>query len=354
MARPATFEVRAGPRAAAHVRANGLAARDVVCVPAAAGGPKGLGLIPLDKLLFGRWFAGIARPKPLQLIGASIGAWRLAAAAQLHPAEALQRLADYYTGQRYGVRPSPRQVADVIRALVRVILLGPRLEARRDVTLSVITSRARGRLARDRSRQAFARAAFDNARDRARLAQYLERVLFESTPSAWLNPPHDAFGLTSVPLDTYNVVDALRASGSIPLICDPVDSPAGSPRGAYFDGGMIDYHLLLPYHRLEGIVLYPHFVPYLTPGWLDKYLPWRRRPRGHPWLDNVLLICPSRHFLARLPNRKLPDRGDFRRYGADDAARMTAWRRAIAECERFADDAMGWLERPDPSRLRPL
>jgi hypothetical protein len=117
---------------------------------------------------------------------------------------------------------------------------------------------------------------------------------------------------------------------------------------------LIDYHLLLPHTRLDGIVLYPHFVPHVTPGWLDKFLPWRKRPRGHPWLANLLLIAPSRAFLDRLPNRKLPDRDDFYRYGVDHAARIRIWERAIAECERFADAAMEWLARPDPTQVRPV
>ncbi len=64
-------------------------------------------------------------------------------------------------------------------------------------------------------------------------------------------------------------------------------------------------------------MLYPHFVPWVTPGWLDKYLPWRARPRGHDWLSNVVLIAPSRAMLERLPNGKLPDRNDFYRYEND-------------------------------------
>ena len=157
-----------------------------------------------------------------------------------------------------------------------------------------------------------------------------------------------------VRLAPENCEDALLASGSIPLVCEPVRDPAGAARGDYWDGGLIDYHLALPYHTLGGIVLYPHFVPYVTPGWLDKFLPWRKRPRTHPWLDNVLLIAPSREFLARLPGGRLPERQDFYRYGLDHAARIRAWRRAIGECERFADEVMAWLERPDPTRLMPL
>jgi hypothetical protein len=111
---------------------------------------------------------------------------------------------------------------------------------------------------------------------------------------------------------------------------------------------------LLPYRSLDGIVLYPHFVPHVTPGWLDKFLPWRAQPRSHPWLENVLLVAPSRALLERLPNRKLPDRNDFYRYAREDERRMRDWRRAVAECQRFADEVAAWILHPDPSLLQPL
>jgi hypothetical protein len=60
----------------------------------------------------------------------------------------------------------------------------------------------------------------------------------------------------------------------------------------------------------------------------------------------VLLVAPSPQFIATLPNGKLPDRRDFYRYGHDHAGREAAWDRAIAECERFAEAVMRWLERP--------
>jgi hypothetical protein len=59
-------------------------------------------------------------------------------------------------------------------------------------------------------------------------------------------------------------------------------TPVPTPAGDCLDGGLIDYHLLLPYRELDSIVLYPHFAPFVTPGWLDKFLPWRKRPRAHP------------------------------------------------------------------------
>jgi hypothetical protein len=348
----ASFVVHAGARAGAHVRANGLAPRDIACIPAAAGGPKGLALIPLDKLLFGAWLRDVEH---VELIGASIGAWRMAAAAMADPVAALERLSAGYLAQNYPRRPTTRYVSDECRKLARAVLGGARAIAPRPgVALSIITTRARGVLQADRSKAAFARAALANTLSRARLAAHMERVVFRSAGAKFPAHAPDAFGLTTIALDERNAEDALLASGSIPLVCDPVPDIAGAPRGDYWDGGLIDYHLLLPYHELGGLVLYPHFVPHLTPGWLDKFLPWRRHSRVHPWLDNLLLLAPSPALLARLPNRKLPDRNDFHRYGADHAARMRDWTRAIAESERFADDVMAWLARPDPALLRPL
>jgi predicted acylesterase/phospholipase RssA len=221
------------------------------------------------------------------------------------------------------------------------------------VGLSVITARARGVLQASRSKAAFARAALANVLARNRLAAHLERVIFHSARAASPARATDAFGLTRIALDERNTDDALLASGSIPLVCDPV-AIAGAPRSDYWDGGLIDYHLPLPYRELDGLVLYPHFVLHVTPGWLDKHLPWRRRQSAHPWLDNVLLISPTPAFLARMPRHKLPDRTDFRRCGADQAARMRDWKRAIAQGARFANEAMARLRRPDPSVLLPL
>lgn len=354
------FTLHAGPLARAHVQAHGLMPSDVRCVPAAAGGPKGLSLLPLDRRLFGRdgWFAR-AQPatatEPLHLIGASIGAWRLLCAAQVDPDAALARLHDGYLAQRFRRKPPPSEVSAQSRMLARSLLADGRMPTlRAGVTLSVIATRARGALQGRQSPTAFMRAAATNLAGRRHLGAHMERVVFSSSDTDFPPAGCDAFGCQRVRLTDANVEDALLASGSIPLIFAPVRNPAGAPAGDYWDGGVIDYHLLLPYRHLGGVVLYPHFVPYVTAGWLDKYLPWRRHARAHHWLDTMLLIAPSPAFLASLPNRKLPDRNDFARYGADQDGRERDWRRAVAECERLADEVMCWLERPDPSVLRPL
>src|SRR3989442_15349285 len=62
-ARPAlasmtALEIYAGPRARQHLLEHGLCAADVRVVPAAAGGPKGLVLNALDRVIFGEWAPG--------------------------------------------------------------------------------------------------------------------------------------------------------------------------------------------------------------------------------------------------------------------------------------------------------
>jgi predicted acylesterase/phospholipase RssA len=350
---------RAGPGAIEHVRQHGLAPADIACIPAAAGGPKGLALIPFDRLFYREW---LSRPGvEVELIGASVGAWRMAALAMPDPLAALDRLQNAYVrDQNYSATPSPRDVAVAIARIAREVLGGRRLEVRDGVALTIVTSRARGPLAGRESKLAFARATLSNAVARRWLASHLERVLFVTGRPGFLTEPFDEFGLVRVPLDERNAGDALLASGTIPLLCTPVRDIAGAPAGLYWDGALVDYHLLLPYPQLtraedrHRLVFYPHFNDYVTPGWLDKHLPWRKAPRGHPWLDDLLLAAPSPAFLARLPNGKLPDRQDFYRYGQDHAARIQAWERAIGECERFAEALLRWMERPDPTLLQPI
>jgi predicted acylesterase/phospholipase RssA len=346
------LDIRLGASARLRIERDGLAPERVVCMPAAAGGPKGLALLPFDRLFAREWLPQMRR---VEFLGASIGAWRMACLAQHDPLAALDRLQHAYVhDQNYAPRPSPTQVAAVCRGLARSVFDTAGLSLREGAALSVITARARGTLDGDRSRLAFGRAALANAASRRWLARHLERVVFHAGIPSRLPPAFDAFGLAQAPLARDNTEDALLASGSIPLVCDPVRDVPSAPAGDYWDGGLIDYHLLLPYDRFDGIVLYPHFVPHVTPGWLDKFLPWRHRPRGHRWLANVVLIAPSQRMLDRLPGRRLPDRGDFHRYGLDHAGRIHAWERAIAESERFAEAAMRWLQAPDLALARPL
>ena len=71
-------------------------------------------------------------------------------------------------------------------------------------------------------------------------------------------------------------------------------------------------------------------------GWLDKALPWRKASGA--WLDNVILVSPSREYLDRLPLKKLPDRNDFKRFVEDYEGRLKYWQFAMDESERLAEE----------------
>ena len=70
------FELRGGPGAVQHVSQQGLAPADIACIPAAAGGPKGLALIPLDRLLCHEWLARIRSRWNSSAPPSVPGAWR--------------------------------------------------------------------------------------------------------------------------------------------------------------------------------------------------------------------------------------------------------------------------------------
>jgi hypothetical protein len=347
--------IRLGQRARQRISAEGMQAADIAIIPAAAGGPKGLILNGLDQWLFGSWLK--AAPRPRKLVGASIGAWRMAASAFDDPAAAHKRLAHLYAHQRYPAKVTAAYVSQTCRALLDELLDGRAAEAvdHPHHHVSVLTARGTGALARAngvrwREMAGFLLAAAGNAVSRDRLAGAMERVIFHNRrdDAHWLRDPFDAFAGHFVDLSAANLRDALLASGSIPLVLEAVTAIAGAPDGAYWDGGLIDYHLHLPYQRDPGLVLYPHFSDYIVPGWLDKSMPWRRAGgRGDPALDNLILVSPSASFVATLPNGKPPDRKDFTAYGQNHAGRIRDWTRAIAESERMAEAFARWCEKPD-------
>ena len=148
-----------------------------------------------------------------------------------------------------------------------------------------------------------------------------------------------------------NLLDAIVATGAIPLVLNGVRDIAGAAHGIYRDGGVIDYHLDLPHSNDDRLAFYPHFLDRIVPGWFDKKLTWRRPDPAH--VDRTILISPSNEFVAGLPNNKIPDRSDFERFAP--AERMKLWRQVVAECRRLADELHDVLEKGElESRLRPL
>lgn len=361
------IEIFAGAKALAHIRAHGLQARDIAVVPAAAGGPKGLILQKLDQWLFGSWLP--SAPRERTLIGASIGAWRMAAACHADPIAAFERLGKLYCAQRYPHRPSAHFVTQTCERLLSEFIGDHEIEITNHphYRLQILISRGRRLLNAPRHSIAitagFGLATLSNVISRSQLANHLSRVIIgdERDPAFWLKAKFDAFNTEFLPLTPSNLGAALLASGTLPFVMEPVRDIPGASRSAYWDGGLIDYHLALPYSRVTGnaeggLVLYPHFSEQIIPGWLDKSLPWRRANIGRhrSWLDNVILVSPSRAFLQSLSRSKLPDRNDFLYYGANHEFRMLNWKLAISEGERLRDALAAFAANPDPKQVHSL
>jgi hypothetical protein len=333
-----SLTLKAGPRALAHIRANGLNAAEVGTLPGAAGGPKALGIQGLDLALFGEWLP--AAPRERSLIGASVGSWRFASACLPDAAEGIRRLGELYTEQHFAKGVTMTQISQSSRRMLNDLLDGrdASILANSDYRLNIMVVKSHGLLADDhRGRLGLGLSSViaDNLRGRARLARHFERLIIHDPRLA---PPVDAlndFPSRFVALDAGNLRQALLASGSIPMVMEGVRNLPGAGAGTFRDGGLLDYHLDLPYSG-NDIVLYPHFTDRVIPGWFDKTLPWRRACPTR--LQNVLLLSPSKEYLARLPYGKLPDRNDFKRFMGDAASRQKYWRTTMEESRRMGDE----------------
>jgi hypothetical protein len=279
------------------------------------------------------------------LLGASIGAWRLACACLPDAEVALAELAEDYITQRYehapGKPPTAREVSRAFGLKIeqRLGVRATALLGHASRRLHVFTSRGQQLLAREgrwRTPLGYLGAFIANAVSRQALGPWLERVVFGDARDALPFALSD-YRSRQVALTPANLSQAILASCSIPFWLEAVHDIPGGPRGAYWDGGITDYHLHLNYAAMdEGLVLYPHFQSRVVPGWLDKA--WKGRHRASPWLSNVVVLAPHPDWVQRLPRGKLPDRSDFKAFGDDESGRQAAWRRALAESQRLADE----------------
>ncbi len=352
------LRIYAGSKALAHLKTHGLAAPHVRTIPAAAGGPKGLILGPLDRFIFGQWLAQSSQS--VDLVGASIGAWRMATACLNDSVKAFERLENDYIHQDYALEPgkkfpTPDRISADFGASLQVfyggrvneVLSHPRYK------LHIVTSRGRHILGREGSLRAplgYAGAFFTNVVRRKAMGAWLERVVFSN--AAELPFRTGDYRTRQIALNEANFNPALQASCSIPFVLRAVHDIPGAPRGAYWDGGITDYHLHLDYRAEDGIVLYPHFQQAVVPGWLDKSLKWRHGSSA--FLDRMIVLAPSEEWIKKLPRGKLPDRTDFAHHGTNLAARVAQWSGATSAAQQLADEFAIWLEKPDLSQVKPL
>jgi hypothetical protein len=384
------LRIYAGPVARASLAAHGLQPQHVATIPGAAGGPKGLILGAMDRFLFGEWLP--RSNQPVDLVGASIGAWRMATACLENPVAAFERLEHDYIHQHYELAPGQKRVtADQVsetfgRSLqsfyggrIPEVLNHPRYR------LHIVTSRGRHLLHTEhglRTPLGYLGAFLTNTVRRKAMGAWLERVVFSSTVAdegraAALPFATGDYRTRQVALSEGNFNPALQASCSIPFVLRAIQDIPGAPKGAYWDGGITDYHLHLNYpgaghtqnainsgaaraysmgargqNDAQRLVLYPHFQKSVVPGWLDKGLKWRHR--SSPFLDTMVLLAPNPEWVATLPNSKLPDRKDFTHYGNDLDARVKAWTTATRASQQMVDEFIAWLDKPDMNLVHPL
>ena len=339
-----SLSIYAGPTARAQLLEQGVTASQFNVMVGASGGPKWFVLYGLDRYLFGTFLQ--ERTEPLLTLGSSAGAWRMCCLATADPVAAIDRLAKLYSEEQYSDTPTQREITLKAEAMLAG-MLGPtgavEIASNERFLTTIVADRSRGfGSSRHKGLQtaSLGLAALANVVSRRSLSLFFERTLFstQGRESPWASV--DDLRTTLVPLRENNIMQAMMATGAIPYVLEGVRDIPGAPSGLYWDGGMTDYHFDMDFHAGDGLVLYPHFSAEVIPGWFDKALPWRRAHAQH--YDRVVLVTPSKEFVATLPYGKIPDRKDFEKLGADE--RIRCWRQVLKASERLAVDFQELVE----------
>ena len=346
------YIVLAGPKALEIIRDEGLRPESIKVVAGAAGGPKWLVLYHLDRLLDLHFFPRCHGP--VHFIGSSIGAWRFAALCQNDAALALDRFREAYIHQAYVGVPSPADVTAESRRVMDEYVDGQgiaQIRNHKDRRLAILAVRCRHLTAcEDQGRMGLglAGAVLANLIGRPLLRYFFQRNLFSDGRAAVPLKMKTDLPFRQNLLTGRNFKDALLASGSIPLVMSGVSNIEGAEMGVYRDGGMIDYHLDLPY-RLDSssLVFMPHFAGKIIPGWLDKQLGWRKPAQRN--MAQVVLVAPSPNFVRRLPGAKIPDREDFKIFFQKDGERFATWERVVEMCRAPSE---AFMESVESGRIR--
>ena len=335
----------AGSKAYSHIKEHGLNASDVKVVAGAAGGPKWLVLHGMDQFLFGKWLK--TSNNPIHLIGSSIGAWRYAAYCRTDFQASFDNFEKLYFEQRYSDIADKKEITRELDKILDGIFKNNGIDEilnNNQFKFNLFADRGRGLLNVEHPAlliSGLLLSTLFNLVSRKSLNIFFKRTLFhhqiELPPFINMND----FPTDKVALNKENLQLAILASGSIPLIVNGVDNIPGAKPGYYRDGGLIDYHMSLPYGVNDGLVLLPHFSKTIIPGWLDKYTGWRKPDRKH--LENVLLLAPSESFINSLPLSKIPDRSDFKRFVGNDEGRLHYWKEVTKRSEELPVTLQSWM-----------
>ncbi len=176
----------------------------------------------------------------VHLVGASIGAWRMATACLDNNVAAFEQLERDYIRQDYALapgqkRPTPDMISEMFSRNLHACY-GPRAAqvlAHSRYRLHVVTSRGRHLMGREhglRTSLGYLGAFLTNSVHRKALGAWLERVVFSSGGAAL---PFDSadYRTRQVALSEANFHPALQASCSIPFMLRAVHDIPGAPAG---------------------------------------------------------------------------------------------------------------------------
>lgn len=343
--------IRAGHEAFTHIRQNGLQPQDIDIIPGAAGGPKGIGLCGLDQAIFADFLlrAPVYGNSKRACFGASIGSWRFAAIAAHGGKEGPKRLAELYTNMQFSKKDKVPEVTQRCHEMLQQ-LIDDNMENLINhpwMQLVIVVVKSRHIFASDHVIPlglALAGVFGSNMLSRRANRLFMQRGFAYAHPQHNPLPLNDSqeFFTHHLPLNADNAMHLLMASAAIPAVMSAVKDIPLAPKGSYRDGGLLDYHLDLPY-KPKGLVLYPHFTDRIIPGWFDKSLSWRKaNAQNH---QRTVLLSPSPEYLASLPLGRLPDRSDFARFASNDSERKKYWQQAVAESQRLGDEFLELIEK---------
>jgi hypothetical protein len=356
------LQIFAGLSAYTKIRKDGLSPEDVGAIFGASGAAKWLTIAGLDKAIFGQWLADYNPQTPIDLFGTSVGAFKLAAAAQDNPADAIMRFASLYAAQRFSGDISAETVAKATENMI-LDMLGEdedgvwQILANPKYYFHCGAVRCHGTLNTENATvQRFGMAVgfMKSMFSDKGLDGLCERTIFSDPRSLTRFKAKDGFQVRRIELSADNLARALIASGSIPVYMNGVDFPQDSER-YYRDGGLLDYHpvpsAILP--KSDKLVLYPHFYPSITRRWFDKFFPWKQVDPKE--LDNVVIIAPNDAHINSLPDGRIPDRRDFVKFQSNEALRISRWQTAVSKSEALGDEFLRLCETGDISdRVRPI
>lgn len=334
------LQILAGKKALAEIKLHGLRPERIKLMVGASGGPKWLMLSRLDQYLSEHFFPRATQP--IALLGSSIGSWRMACYAQQDPLATFKEFEQLYINQRYSDTLIPAEISAYIEKVLSQLFSPER--AKHIVSnplrkLHVVAVRNRKLLnGRSKLAQGFGllSAAAGNVFSSKIVEALYPRVIIspqKSTTPYFINPE-------TIELKAENLSQSLVASGAIPMVMAPTKVAGGKDRW-HWDGGLVDYHFSGPFNAEDGLVFYPHFFPKVTPGWLDKGIPWRKAKAEN--YDNVVMLAPSEEFIAKLPYGKIPDRKDFEDLSNED--REAYWNAVLEATNVLVDDLHAALEK---------